>query len=344
MTPTVAVVIPNRNDAGPLRECLDSVLNQDVVPDQVIVVDDQSSDDSRAVIQEKLGGFAGAQAIFNPTRLGTMGALNMGLSCATCDYVLFLSSNDYLINGIFRRAKSRIATDGFPGVWSAMVWSVDENGQRRRLYPSPVVAWRDTCLSPATCIRLAKSVGHWFTGTTLLYHRRTLQAIGGFDTTYEGLADMFAALTIASIKGASFSPEPLGVMRRHAEGLMWRTSNNLAGLDKILERLFAKGPKLSPQLFTPGFCDLMQRRVRFTAIRTFRDNGWHPHARTWKGRRYRWLSRISPVWGSNRNLQLLTAFLLLRPVRDALAIIGYRLLGAAVVAARKRKQGWHAHG
>ncbi len=337
MTPTIAVVIPNRNDSCLLRKCLDSVLNQDIVPDQIIVVDDQSTDDSQAVIQKKIRNIPGAKIVINPTRLGTMGALNKGLNHVTCDYVLFLSSNDYLENGIFGRAKACITADGFPGVWSAMVWTVDENEKNSRLYPSPVVALRDTFLSPGKCIRLAKAIGHWFTGTTLVYHHQTLLRIGGFDTAYQGLADLFAALTVASIRGASFSPEPLGVMRRHADGLMWQTSTNLPGLDEILDRMIETGPKLSPKLFSPGFCELMQRRIRFTAIRAFQDNSWQAHARSWTGYRYKLLSVVSPFLGNYRKLQLITAFLLLRPFRDVINIIWYRLFGAAYIAARRRR-------
>ena len=336
MTTTIAVVIPNRNDSGPLRKCLDSVLNQDVVPDQIIVVDDQSTDDSQAVIRKKLRNIPGAEIVISPIRLGTMGALNEGLNYVTCDYVLFLSSNDYLVNGIFGRAKSCITADGFPGVWSAMVWTVDESGNHLRLYPSPVVSLSDTYLSPIKCVRLAMSIGNWFTGTTLIYHRQTLQEIGGFDTAYQGLADLFAALTVASIGGASFSPEPLGVVRQHADGLMWRTSTNLPGLDEILERMIETGPKLLPKLFSPKFCELMQRRIRFSAIRTFQDNGWQAHARSWTGYRYRLLSVISPFLGNYRKLQLIAAFLLLRPFRDGINIIWYRLFGAAYITARKR--------
>lgn len=336
MIPTIAVVIPNRNDSGPLRKCLDSVLNQDIVPDQIIVVDDQSTDDSQAVIQKKIHNIPGAEIVINPIRLGTMGALNEGLNHVTCDYVLFLSSNDYLENGIFERAKFCITADGFPGVWSAMVWAVDENGEHPRLYPSPVVALSDTYLSPSKCIRLAMSIGHWFTGTTLIYHRQTLQEIGGFDIAYQGLADLFAALTVASLKGASFSPEPLGVMRQHAGGLMSQTSTNLPGLDGILEKVFKTGPKLSPKLFSPKFCELMQRRIRFTAIRTFHDNSWQAHARSWQGYRYRFLSVMCPFFDSYRKLQLITAFLSLRPFWDVVTIIWYRMFGTAFIIAKNR--------
>ena len=338
MTPMIAVVIPNRNDSEYLKKCLGSVLAQEVPPDQIIVVDDQSTDDSLQVIQKTLFNIAAARIVVNPTCLGTMGALNEGLKYVTCDYVLFLSSNDYVEGSIFERAKSCIASAGSPGVWSAMVWVVDENGCHLHLYPSPVVALTDTFLPPDRCIRLASTLGHWFTGTTLIYHRETLQKIGGFDIAYQGMGDMLAALTVASIKGAAFSPEPLGVMRMHEGGLMSRTLTNLPGLDAILAKMENTGHKLSPALFTPKFCDLMKRRVRFTAIRALNEKIWLPHAGLWRGYRYRILCAFAPLLGKLRLLQLALAFVLLRPLFDPIAIIWYRFLGRFLVLSRIRKQ------
>jgi glycosyltransferase involved in cell wall biosynthesis len=337
MTPTITVVIPNRNDSLTLVKCIDSVVNQDIGPDQIVIVDDQSTDNSQEVIQKTISDIPQAEMVINPVQLGTMGALNRGLECATSDYVLFLSSNDYLEKGIFQRAKQCIATHGFPGVWSAMVWAVDENGGNPRLYPSPVVALSDAYFSPNKCTRFARSIGHWFTGTTLIYDRKTLHGIGGFDTNYHGFADMFAALTVASINGASFSPEPFGVMRMHAGGLMHRTLIDLPLVDAITKRISDIGPQLSPKLFTPQFCELIQRRIHFTVIRAFKDNSWKPHLRFWKGFRYRLLSAISRYLDNYRAAQLVMAFVLIRPIRDIFYLAWYRAFGTAIIKAKMRK-------
>ncbi|MCR4303664.1 MAG: glycosyltransferase family 2 protein [Gallionella sp.] len=341
MPPTIAVVIPNRNDSGYLRKCLDSVLIQDVPPDQVIVVDDQSTDDSMDVIRERLSHAPGAKIIANPTCLGTMGALNEGLKYVTSEYVLFLSSNDYVEKGIFERAKFCIASAGSPGVWSAMVWAADESGNRLHIYPSPVVALSDTFFPPDKCIRLAQKFGNWFTGTTLIYRRETLQKIGGFDISYHGLGDLLAALTVASIDGAAFSSEPFGVMRQHEGGLYRRTMTNLPGLDVILKKMESTGPILSHALFTPGFCEVMKRRLRFSAIRAFGNNAWLPHARSWTGYRYKLLCIIAPYSGKFRKLQLILAFMLLRPPFDLITIVWHRYIGRLLVLSqmRNRKSG-----
>lgn len=323
--PTIAVVIPNRNDSSYLRACLDSVLLQAVRPDQILFVDDQSTDNSVELAHQILDDVPGAQIIINKTCLGTMGALNEGLSRVKSDYVLFLSSNDYLANGIFGRAKNSIATIGSPGVWSAMVWMTDENGHcRRSIYPSSVIALKDTFFDKNECIRLAMLLGNWFTGTTLIYHRETLQKIGGFDTEYQGLADLFAALTIASIKGALFCPEPLGVVRLHQGGYLWRTLSDWDYLEVILAKIMVKGNGQSPNLFSHKFCERTKHRVRFAAIRAFQGDRWPSKSVRWTGARYELLKAAYPFLGTKK-IRTIVAFIIIRPF-DVFSMIWYRVI------------------
>lgn len=334
MMPTIAVVIPNRNDSDFVRLCLDSVLHQPVRPDQIVVVDDDSTDNSLEVIREKLAGVAGAEVVVNPTCLGTMGALNEGLKRVTCEYVLFLSSNDSVTEGIFERAKSCIAKAGSPGVWSAMVWVSDESGQLLRIHPSSVVSMTDTYLPPDKCIRLAMALGNWFTGTTLIYHRESLEKIGGFDIDHQGLADLLAALTIASIKGASFSPEPYGVMRLHSGGYLWRTLTDLTALENILTKIENTGPKLSLALFDRKFCERTKHRFRFAAVRASSDSRRLRFTEARLGYRYNLFNMVSPILGSYGKLRIILAYLLLRPF-DVIPMVWYRWMGYAWVMASK---------
>lgn len=335
--PTIAIVIPNRNDSSFVRACLDSVLHQPVCPDQIIVVDDQSTDNSVEIIRERLAGVTGAEIIVNPICLGTMGALNEGLKRVTSEYVLFLSSNDCVTEGIFERAKSCIKKAGSPGVWSAMVWVSNESGYRLHLHPSPVVALTDTFLPPDKCTRLAMRLGNWFTGTTLIYHRETLQKIGGFDIDYQGLGDLLAALTIASLKGASFSPEPFGVVRQHSGGYLWKTLTNLDGLEAILAKVEKTGPKLSPALFSRNFCERTKHRFRFAAIRASDERSRVRFSPSHQRYRYQMLGILSPIFGSHRKLQIALAYLLLRPF-DVIPMIWYRWVGFIWIMAYRRQR------
>jgi len=334
--PTIAVVIPNRNDCAYLSDCLDSVLRQSVRPDQIIFVDDCSSDDSLPNARSKLGGVDGVTILANTFCLGTIGALNEGLKQVRCDYVLFLSSNDYLVDGIIERAKLSIVKFGKPGVWSAMVWAADEHGDIKYIYPSVVVALRESYFSPNECINLAMKHGNWFTGTTLLFHRETLQRVGGIDAEYHSLADLFSAFTVSSIKGAVFCPQPLGVMRMHSGGYHRRTLTDLDVLETILTKIESTGSKLSENLYTKRFCSLTRHRIRFAALRAsgfVAGAMFHPN---WIEGRYRLLQLAKSLVGERRMVMTMLAFILLRPF-DISSFIRYRLFGALWVVAQNWK-------
>lgn len=333
--PTIAVIIPNRNDSKYLHVCLDSVVNQADWIDQIIVVDDNSTDNSVQIIRDRLSTIPQAQIIENPACLGTMGALNVGLSKTNCDYAMFLASNDYAISGVFERAKRCITRTGSPGVWSAMVWTVDEQGKPLHLYPSAVVALKDKYFSPTDCVRLALSIGNWFTGTTLIYHRQTLLQIGGFDTNYQGWADYLAALTIASLKGACFTPEPLGVMRRHAGGYLWRTITDPQRVAAILARIKSTGPTLSPALFSSFFCERLTHRFWHSCFNALDNDTWIGAIAPENGLRYRVLRVLAPFAGQSRLMRYLMTFVLLKPF-DLPSIIRYKVLGLMWA----RMQGW----
>src|ERR1700694_5040602 len=266
--PTIAVIVPNRNDSRYLTRCLRSVFDQPVPPDELIVVDDQSTDDSVTVIRAWVEGRPGGALIRNPVNLGVYGAIHEGLKHSRSEYALFLASNDFVLPGIFSSAKRCIAQAPGAGLWSAMAWIVDEENRPLRMHASPVVSLRDTFLSPQECLELAYRHGNWFTGATLIYRRGPLDEAGRFDKAYMGLSDLFTALIVAARHGAAYSPVPLCAIRKHEGSYLTRTLVDAEGLEDVLPRLFQYGTRKEPRLFTPLFNARTLRRFRFASIRS----------------------------------------------------------------------------
>ena len=265
--PSIAVIVPNFNDARYLPRCLRSVLDQDAPPDEVLVVDDASTDDSVAIIEQLIAGNPRARLARNPTNLGANRTVNESLSRVRSDYVLLLSANDFVLPGIFGRARAGLGQAPGAGLWSAMCWLVDEADRPIRLHPSPVVALRDRFLPPARCQQLALRYGNWFTGTTLIYRREVLRAIGGFDPGYGAPADLFTALTIASLHGAAYAPAPYAAIRMHGGSYSARDLNNVSAIDAMLAHLRSHGRPRSPGLFTDAFVRRTAARFHFAVVR-----------------------------------------------------------------------------
>ena len=84
----LSIVIPAYNSAGFLRECLKHVQMSAEAPDEVVVVDDGSTDDSAAVARE-----FGAKVLSTGGRKGPAAARNMGAREATGDVLFFIDAD-----------------------------------------------------------------------------------------------------------------------------------------------------------------------------------------------------------------------------------------------------------
>lgn len=90
----VSAIIPSYNRAHLLSRAINSVLSQTSQPDEVLVVDDCSTDGSRAVMEEWVARDARIRPVFLATNQGPGGARNAGIVGATGDLVAFLDSDD----------------------------------------------------------------------------------------------------------------------------------------------------------------------------------------------------------------------------------------------------------
>ncbi len=84
----ISVVVPCYNAAKTLRLCLESVLAQTLRPDEIVVVDDASTDGSAAIAEE-----LGCRVVRLPENRGVSAARNAGTDATTGDVVFFLDSD-----------------------------------------------------------------------------------------------------------------------------------------------------------------------------------------------------------------------------------------------------------
>ena len=94
--PAVSIVIPMYNAENFIGDCLDSILNQTFRNFEVIVVDDCSTDNSRAVVENYLEKFGGRLKLERTSEnLGSPGfPRNKGLSLSCGEYISFLDADD----------------------------------------------------------------------------------------------------------------------------------------------------------------------------------------------------------------------------------------------------------
>ncbi|GIL15882.1 MAG: glycosyl transferase family A [Chloroflexota bacterium] len=112
MTPSVSVIIPTCNRAAFLREALESVQRQTCAPSEIIVVDDGSTDETRAVAR----AFGDSVTYLYQTRRGPGAARNAGIDRARGAMFAFLDDDDiWLADGI-QRCLARLTNPDAPQV------------------------------------------------------------------------------------------------------------------------------------------------------------------------------------------------------------------------------------
>ncbi|MCB6179842.1 glycosyltransferase family 2 protein [Rhodobacter sp. Har01] len=237
--PGVSVVIPTYNRRMLVPRAIDSVLAQTRPADEIIVVDDGSSDGTEAALAERFGSRIRYVAQANQ---GVAAARNHGISLARFDLVAFLDSDD-----VWRPEKLALQVPAMadPGVvLSATNWAWENAPDAGRFQqlghasPHPVETDR------APLFQLCHRRGHGLLIQTCLVRRAALTRIGGFDATLRISEDMDLLFRLAEEGGFALL-SPILMIRDGGEGadgnltqpssLRWR-QQNLDNIIAILRR------------------------------------------------------------------------------------------------------------
>ena len=91
-----SIIIPVYNVEKYIRRCMDSVMNQTFRDFEVIVVDDESPDNSMQIVEEFAQKYPGMIKMIHQKNTRQGGARNHGVREAQGEYLLFVDSDDYV--------------------------------------------------------------------------------------------------------------------------------------------------------------------------------------------------------------------------------------------------------
>lgn len=93
--PAVSIVLPFRNEAAHLAECLASIRAQTLAAWELLAIDDGSDDQSAAIIQSFAAG-DGRVRLLQPGRVGLVAALNLGIAEARAPLIARMDADDVM--------------------------------------------------------------------------------------------------------------------------------------------------------------------------------------------------------------------------------------------------------
>lgn len=181
----VSVVIPSYNHARFIAQAIRSVLHQDHAVDELIVIDDASTDGSAEVIRRTLEGYAGPVRI-RCERLdrngGAHAAIARGLSLADGDVLTILNSDDAYAPGRFRAILEALPRTGDFIAFTGVDF-IDEGGGRLA-EDDPVRTWyRDVSAQARACPTVGFALLRHniaVTSGNLVFSRGLYETVGAF--------------------------------------------------------------------------------------------------------------------------------------------------------------------
>ena len=183
--PWVSVIIPSFNHAPYLQECVDSVLAQDHLKLEVIVVDDGSSDGSLQILQS----YGERITLLQQSRGRQARARNLALGVSRGELIAFLDSDDRYLPGRITAAVDAFRTQP----QAALVWA-----DYRQIDAAGKAVAECRWLPPQQDFRRVLIAGNPICNATVTVRRAVLDEIGGFDERVPRVCDGAAWYQIAA--------------------------------------------------------------------------------------------------------------------------------------------------
>jgi len=264
--PLLSVVLPNYNHASYLARAIDAIAKQDQSPNEIIVIDDASTDNSREVLTACQSRYPNLIVLFNERNAGALRTLQRGLEAATGRYVYFGAADDQVLPGFFSRAIRALEAAPTIGLFCAETILLDgTTGRKMGIRPAVRPLRKAGGLSGKEVEALLKRADNFIHTGSSIFRRRALLEKNGFATEAGSFSDGLLARKIALTQGMWFSPKPVSIWHVHTSGL----SRTMA-LDRgmALDALTAMPRLISKDLdFPKWYAELFQRRWRFNSSR-----------------------------------------------------------------------------
>lgn len=218
--PRVTVIIPCYNYGRYLADCVHSVLAQDGVDVEAMILDDASTDDTIDVATRLADSDKRVTVVQHERNMGHVPTFNEGLANATGDYVVLISADDMLTRGSLARATAVMEARPDVGlvyghpvvVYGNNITPARTNGRGARVWQgrdwiSAQCRRGVSCIhSPEVCVRASVQ-----------------RAVGGYTSTLPHSGDLEMWLRIAAVAGIARVNSDQAYRRFHGAGMLQTT-------------------------------------------------------------------------------------------------------------------------
>ena len=211
--PRLSVVMPNFNHGHLITDALSAIARQTMLPFEVVVIDDGSTDDSMARLQSLAAEMPWLRIHSHPENRGVVAGCNTGLALVSGDFILFSAADDRLGTETVERVFAAAAEFPMAGIVFSDHAEMTPDGATTRVIPLDLpMACRH--FSGSDFVRLMQRNFFYFHVTNVWFNAQLLRTLGGFRPDLRWHCDLFAAYAAAFEGGATYTPGAVSYFRK----------------------------------------------------------------------------------------------------------------------------------
>lgn len=211
---SISIALPNFNHSVFLRRSLDAIFSQTSPADEIIILDDASTDGSLEIIQPYLRQHPNCRLIINRVNQGIGSALQRLISEVTSDFILFTAADDCLALDAVKSAKSMAEIAPEAALLMGRCELITLKGQKR-LWTSPSMGdMPEGFISPKDFVTLyVDSNPPWFSQSpSTAYNLKLLKQFGGFPADCGAFMDEVTNRGLGGTHGIVFKNKVLACL------------------------------------------------------------------------------------------------------------------------------------
>ena len=206
--PTVSVVVPNYNHGQYLPRCLTALVEQSVLPREIIVIDDASTDNSAQIVEDFSRRHPLIRLHRNTVNQGVVYGANLGLQLAHGDWVLFAAADDFVLPGFMEKSVALLRQHPESAL-CCTIGDWHEVATGMNWHVSVGMGNIPCFIPPGRMAELERAGKFYIASHSAIMRRQPLLDAGAFLPPLRWHCDWFA-ITVASFRhGICFVPEPL---------------------------------------------------------------------------------------------------------------------------------------
>jgi glycosyltransferase involved in cell wall biosynthesis len=220
----ISIVMTNYNYSQYLEKSILAILNQTRLPDEFIIFDDASSDNSVEIIENLITNYSFAKIIRNKINMGPVEAFNFAFKFVTSEYFYAAASDDFILPEFIEKSMYLIEENDLLMCCSTPRFYIDENKY------FDIIKVNSTQIFTPDQIANVMNKNHFFlAGNTTILKKEIYCEMGEYDIKLKQHCDIFLHHKIAMRYNIGYISQALACIRSHlnAYSMKNKDKNNL---------------------------------------------------------------------------------------------------------------------